>query len=57
MTTKQQQKRKEQRDWERALERANPNVAFYLEVRHGVEFVVAYDSRDPKKHYGEFKVA
>lgn len=57
MTTKQQQKRKEQRDWERALERANPNVAFYIEVRHGVEFVVAYDSKDPKKHYGEFKVA
>lgn len=48
-------RRAEQERWEQGLRDVHPHVAFYIEVRNGVQYVVAYDSKDASKGYGEFK--
>ena len=39
--------------WEANLRATVPTVAFYVEMRGAVPYLVAYDSRDSTKHYGE----
>lgn len=57
--TKQPRKRaptEAQQAWEAAIRAAHQTAVFYIDVRGGAQFVVAYDSHDAGKRYGEYRI-